>query len=101
MNSPLDGARRELFEEAGLSGDLVYLGSGQTGNYLVHAFRLNGVSTAPNSDGDPDSEVGTWEWVTLPLSDEINSNLHAQRNVTLALLGLGSDEGMTLVRSSK
>lgn len=99
--SPMDGAKRELFEEAGLSGNLVYIGSGQTGNYLVHAFRLDGVSTAPTSDGDPDGEVGTWEWITLPLSEEINSNLHAPRNVTLALLGLGSDEGMTLVRSSK
>lgn len=66
--------------------------------YLVHSFRADGVSVAPVSHNDPDAEIDTWRWVEVPLPDEIRQHLHAPRNVTLALLGLGPETGLALVR---
>lgn len=108
--APVDGAKRELWEEAGISAPLIYLGSGSTPNgYLVHCFRADGVTTAPTSQGDPDAEVSEWRWVQLPpaapwtpesLPLDVRSNLHAPKNVLLALLGLGPDAGLALVRTA-
>lgn len=106
--APADGAKRELWEEAGISAHLVYLGSGSTASgYLIHCFRADNVATTPTSQGDPDGEVAEWRWINLPpaapwtpqsLPEEIRQNLHAPRNVLLALLGLGSADSLSLVR---
>ena len=37
---------------------------------------------------DPDGEVKRWEWIKIPIREEILNNLHAPKNVTLKLLGL-------------
>lgn len=81
------GAARELAEEAGLTDALEYIGSGTPGRgLLVHCFRCQTLSL-PSSTTDPDEEVETWEWMDLPLSADVLANLHAPRNVTLALIG--------------
>ena len=82
------GAARELFEEAGLAvPELEHIGSGTPGRgLLVHCFRCQ-TGCAPDSSADPDEEVERWEWHELPLPAVVIANLHAPRNVTLALLG--------------
>jgi len=95
--APHAGAIRELWEEAQISAPLQYLGSGQAGDYLVHAYRCDGVSATASPALDPDQEVSTWEWVPVPLPAEIAGALHAPRNVTLALLDLGPREGLRLL----
>jgi 8-oxo-dGTP pyrophosphatase MutT (NUDIX family) len=98
--APLDGAVRELWEESGISvSDLRYLGSGSTGTgYIVHAFRADSVSVEPVSHNDPDAEITDWRWVEVPLPDDVRGSLHAPKNVTLALCGLGPQAGLALVR---
>ena len=81
------GAARELLEEAGLTEDLEHIGSGTPGRgLLVHCFRCQ-TTAIPSSAADPDEEVEQWEWLDLPLPAEVVANLHAPRNVTLALIG--------------
>lgn len=82
------GAARELLEEAGIAApELEHIGSGTPGRgLLVHCFRCQ-TGCAPNSSADPDEEVERWEWLDLPLPAEVLANLHAPRNVTLALIG--------------
>ena len=82
------GAARELLEEAGIAApELEHIGSGTPGRgLLVHCFRCQ-TGCMPNSAADPDEEVERWEWLELPLPAEVIANLHAPRNVTLALLG--------------
>lgn len=81
------GAARELLEEAGIIADLEHIGSGTPGRgLLVHCFRCQTTAT-PSSAADPDEEVERWEWHDLPLPTEVAANLHAPRNVTLALIG--------------
>ena len=74
---------------------------------LVHCFLADDVSVASVSHNDPDGEVDLWRWVQLPpaalwtpesLPEDVRGNLHAPRSVLLALLGLGSDTGLSLVR---
>lgn len=97
--APADGAARELWEEAGISSPLVYLGTGSTGSgYLVHAFRASNVAVQPVSHNDPDAEVSEWRWCEVPLPDDVVQHLHAPKNVTLALCGLGPETSLALVR---
>lgn len=65
------------------------------------------MAVTPVSYNDPDGEVDLWWWVELPpepqwtpesLPEDVRGNLHAVRNVTLALLNLGPDDGLTLAR---
>lgn len=93
--SPLTGALRELYEEAGVKATrLTYLGTetiaGFSGRMItVHAYVLYG---RPQTTGrfDPDQEVTKWSWVpfTNKLPDNVAQNLHSPKNVTLRLLGL-------------
>lgn len=94
------GAMREMMEEAGLLARLHYMGCGQAGSYLVHAYRSDPVSGAVTNERDPDEEISEWRWVALPLPDEISSNLHAPRNITLALLGHQDGRGLKLARAA-
>lgn len=81
------GAARELREEAGLTDPLEHIGSGTPGaGLLVHCFRCQTISL-PSSAADPDEEVEQWEWQDLPLPPDVLADLHAPRNVTLALIG--------------
>lgn len=90
--APEAAARRELWEEAGVKGDVAPLGA-QTVNtpyrqVEVHAFVMYGKPEA-TSIHDPDQEVAKWVWVpkreTLP-ADVLN-NLHSPKNVVLKLIG--------------
>jgi ADP-ribose pyrophosphatase YjhB (NUDIX family)/GNAT superfamily N-acetyltransferase len=93
--TPENGARRELFEEAGIKpNNLKYLGSERIAcedgiTRLIHSF----VAVGPHrtdSGRDPDKEVKTWQWVDCSkgLPQNIASNLHSKKNVTLKFLGL-------------
>jgi 8-oxo-dGTP pyrophosphatase MutT (NUDIX family) len=90
-------AIRELWEEAMVSAPLRYIGSGQAGDYMIHAYRAENVAAAPSAQNDPDQEVDRWEWLDLPLAADVLANLHAPRNVTLALMGLAPGAGLLLV----
>lgn len=95
--APHAAAIRELWEEATVSASLRHIGSGQAGAYLIHAYRADGVAAAPSVLHDPDQEVDAWEWIALPLPDAVAQNLHAPRNVTLALIGAGKADGLLLL----
>ena len=100
--APHVGAIRELWEEAMVvSAPLQYIGSGQAGDYMIHAYRADNVAAAPSAQNDPDQEVDRWEWLDLPLSADVLANLHAPRNVTLALMGLAPGAGLLLVPASE
>lgn len=102
--SPEQGARRELLEEAGIrAGSLGYLGCGQVGDYVVHAYRADGIQDAPTSAGDPDDEIADFAWVdvTHGLPQRIAANLHAPKNVTLHLLGLAGSEGIAAIQPAR
>jgi 8-oxo-dGTP pyrophosphatase MutT (NUDIX family) len=98
--APADGAGRELWEEAGIKAPLAYLGSGTAGRgFMIHCFRCT-AHMEPIAHNDPDEEISEFEWMSLPLPPEVLANLHAPRNVTLALLGLIPREGMQLAAKS-
>jgi ADP-ribose pyrophosphatase YjhB (NUDIX family) len=92
---PLEGAMRELKEEAGIDAhSLNYLGSqgvvnekGET--VMVHAYHLTtgGKVTVKN---DPDGEMSKWFWVDVDygIPSEVEENLHSPKNVVLHLLNL-------------
>lgn len=95
---PREGGARELFEEAGIDVDpaeLQGLGSRQSGQHLVHCFRLDlKQPTEPTAEHDPDEEFEELRWVELEggqLPAEIAENLHVPigRNALLAALGMG------------
>ncbi len=99
IETPLQGAIRELKEEAGLEANsLTPLGcelvTTFTGKELVvHPFELiisNKVKTSVRFD--PDMEVHKWEWVPfgLGLPEHVMNNLHSPKNVLLARLGFMS-----------
>jgi len=93
-----DGAKRELFEEAGITvPDLQHLGTSDitthTGKlYTIHAFRCEG-DYATSVKNDPDKEVVKWEWIDTKggLPKEIMENLHSPKNSVLHKLGLQDD----------
>jgi 8-oxo-dGTP pyrophosphatase MutT (NUDIX family) len=62
---PVDGATRELFEEAGLSAaGMRSLGVRETSRARVHCFRVDVPADAkPSAENDPDREVLLWEWL--------------------------------------
>lgn len=102
---PRAGGVRELWEEAGIRAnpaDLRDLGARQSGQYLVHCFRLDlPEQVEATSDHDPDEEVGEWRWAGLEdgkLPSEITANLHvpAERNALLQALGLAKRESFVV-----
>lgn len=92
-------ARRELLEETGLDGtDWEYLDSGIAGpsvNLRIYCYKckIDG-EQSPTGDSDPDGECSEWKWVDVSkgLPKEIAENLHAQKNITLRLIGLQNGE---------
>lgn len=110
--TPLQGAIREVREEAGIKfvpKDLSYLGykevSPQGKKIKVHAFKAE-VAKAPTPDHtkDPDKEVFGWNWVPMQgnkLPAAVNKNLHvpAQDNVLHFFLGFEKSAAVrTLLR---
>jgi 8-oxo-dGTP pyrophosphatase MutT (NUDIX family) len=100
---PDDCARRELKEEAGI--DLPYdrftfLGTGRVNGVVVCSYAVYlkpaEVRQAPHGRDDPDEECSEWKFFSAKdgLPQEVRDELHAKRNVTLALAGLGSPEGI-------
>lgn len=90
---PLEGAIRELWEEAGIDNvDLEPLGSLNVGKYLVHGFKaIVPNNTKTTSKNDPDNEIKKWVWAPTyqnSVPDQIKENLHAPKNVLLKLMGM-------------
>ncbi|MEM4379141.1 MAG: DUF5661 family protein [Thermoplasmatales archaeon] len=92
---PIDGAYRELMEEARIQPqDMYYMGSknvvGNDGkNRMIHAFTcFSKYST--DTELDPDEEVQNWQWIDCSkgLPEEVKKNLHSPKNVVLKFLGL-------------
>lgn len=85
------GAGRELDEETGLKAKkLERIGSAKVknGEIEVIAFRAE-VEGEPDAGKDPDEEFVEFRWVDPEaIPEEILSNLHSPKNVTLQLLGL-------------
>lgn len=98
--SPLQGAVRELYEEAGISVEstkLEALGRWQTKTYLgddleVYPFRLlmEGNPQIPHSKNDPDKEVADWYFIGMDpvLPPGVMNNLHSPKNALLMAMGL-------------
>lgn len=84
---------RELEEETGIKAKkLKPLGSEEVKNpnapeLMINCFRYD-TDEATSMRDDPDTEVKKWVWISTPISQEILDNLHAEKNVTLKLLGL-------------
>lgn len=93
---PMDGARRELEEEAGLKGqDFEFLGrglGGPKGDIIVYSYRCV-VEGDPDGAEDPDEECEEWRWCEPDdIPEAVSANLHSPKNVTLRLLGLQDGE---------
>jgi 8-oxo-dGTP pyrophosphatase MutT (NUDIX family) len=91
---PIDAARRELEEETGLKGEnFEYLGVGEAKEDLhIYCFRCLVVGD-PDGGKDPDEECSEWKWVEAhDIPEEIMSNLHSKKNITLRLLGCQDGE---------
>ncbi len=88
---PKRGAVRELLEETSLRPkSLTVLGDMMIhdGKLQVFAYRCD-VDGEASSKNDPDDECEEWRFVEPDkIPDEIMSNLHSPKNVTLKLLGL-------------
>jgi 8-oxo-dGTP pyrophosphatase MutT (NUDIX family) len=92
---PLDGAKRELFEETGVTAkNLKFLGdqvvAGKSGKPIhVYSYALEG-EPQTRTDLDPDQEVQKWNWIDcrhgLPLSVASESHVPPDQNVTLKCL---------------
>lgn len=106
---PRAAARRELKEETGIDvpeSRFRHLGDGQAGAYLIHCYQVEmnrsdfkhgDNAPGPHGKDDPDDECSEWRYVDVDdgLPEEIASNLHSKKNVTLRLIGLqrrGKDE---------
>jgi len=87
--SPTEGAKRELKEEAGIEVEhLDYIGVVEVGDIFVHVVKVDDCDQVPNSDGDPDAEVEAWEWIPLTdgaLPAHVMSSLHSPRNAHVEL----------------
>lgn len=94
--TPKEGAKRELYEEAGLKHEkFKHLESkrmkGNDGvNRVIHAFVIDHDGQKPTSKNDPDNEVEKWEWIETKagLPKNIKDNLHSSKNLVLMKLGL-------------
>lgn len=108
--APGEGAQRELLEEANLQPDnfellghkVVTGGEGQ--EIHVWSFKVE-VEERPSIKNDPDEEVNRWKWIDIDdgIPEEIASNLHSPKNVTLYFLGLqdwDEDEGEELQKGA-
>lgn len=91
---PKEGAKRELFEEAGIEAKKIkHIVSKDvttfTGKKLkVHGFVVehDGKTSTKN---DPDKEVDKWHWIdTKKFPKHILENLHSPKNVVLEKLGI-------------
>lgn len=95
----LEGAQRELLEEAGLTNvEFIPLRQetvqGRTGRSVeIYAYQANAGHSErvrTSSKNDPDQEVAQWEWIWIGdgLPELIAAALQSPRNVTLDALGL-------------
>lgn len=84
----LDGAKRELTEETGLTGkNWKYLGSGEVPDkdVTVYCFTCD-VEGDPDADSDPDLEFLHFEWVHPgEIPEHILSELHNKHDINLEL----------------
>jgi len=87
--SPSEGAKRELMEEAGIEVEhLDYIGVVEVGDIFVHVVKVDGCDQTPNSSNDPDNEVETWEWIPLEdgaLPARVTESLHSVKNAHIEL----------------
>lgn len=100
---PIDGARRELLEEAGLKIDNLKkiaskLVTTPTGKKMkIHAFTVD-LDKKPKttSKNDPDEEVKKWEFIAIDpkLPKKVSENLHSPKNVLLDGMGISKGESM-------
>lgn len=95
---PLQGAIRELREEAGLKPlSIHYIGQGhvrrQERNIRVFCYKAK-VTGKPTGEDDPDQECKTWRFVDIKggLPEDIGAHLASKNNVTLRLLDLQEGE---------
>lgn len=106
--APIDGAIRELYEEAGIKAekkDLVHLVSEkvttpQGKKYVIHAYKYE-IKDKPSTSmkEDPDAEVHRWQWVNYePMSKDILDNLHSPKNCILKEMGIMGQEKAAFVR---
>lgn len=91
--SPDVAAERELLEETGLScGSIQFLGWGDVKEkgIRVYSFKVEvDGDDEPENCNDPDEECEEFRWVDVDnIPKDILQNLHHQKNITLALLGI-------------
>jgi 8-oxo-dGTP pyrophosphatase MutT (NUDIX family)/ribosomal protein S18 acetylase RimI-like enzyme len=95
---PVDGAVRELFEEAGIRvhpGELKHVATEDLTTFSgkkkrIHAYVYEHKGELAHGRHDPDQEVEKWEWIDCGkgLPDHVRSNLHSPKNLLLQRLGL-------------
>lgn len=99
--NPLEGAKRELFEEAGIRAtNLKHLKTEQVTTpkgkrLIIHGYQFTcPTGTATTMKDDPDQEVTRWRWVETKdgLPKEVAENLHSPKNVLLKALGMQPTE---------
>lgn len=87
--TPEDGARRELYEEAGLTAQTLSPLTTYTlpSGMVLHCFSAFAVGT-PHGENDPDKECEVWEWVDVSegLDRKYAENLHGPSDIKYNLL---------------
>lgn len=93
--TPIEGAKRELFEETGIKADSLDFMNSKTitkpdgSKIKVHAFKLDAGKHKTTMSNDPDQEVYRWQYIKLPLPNHIRDHLHVPKgNVIFDSLGI-------------
>ena len=101
--TPENGAKRELFEETGITAKkLHFLGTRtvkKNGKPLkIYSFLMGEAPTDITTEQDPDEEVQEWQWkskhTVKHLDQEKQLHVPIEGNVTLSLMGFQSQESL-------
>ena len=102
--APEHAAKRELWEESGITTPLTYIGCGSIDKHIIHSYTTIAENQVPTNIHDPDEETDLLIWVDIAdgkLPPAIAVNLHSPKNVTLAILNLGPSDGITFYQRTE
>lgn len=82
---PLDGAKRELFEETGLRQPITFLGLDKKPDIHLYLFTGKYSGQPVTAKNDPDQEFSEYKWLD-PRDTSIKWHVPTERNILLKYL---------------